>query len=237
LLVDFDPQGNASMALGVDIEALEYSVTDLLTGRMLDYQYLLWKKDENLKILPANTSLRTLEPELVAEVDGRIRLKARLQLAQEEFDYIIIDTPPTAGILTQGPLIASHQVIAPIDVGFFSLEGIRQLLADITKIRAHYNPALEIRGVLLTKYDSRTVLSKQVEKTLRNNFGKQVFETVIRVNVDLIRAQIQRENIFEFDPECPGAQDYQNLIHELVGNVVALPKRRAVSAKVKAKSR
>jgi chromosome partitioning protein len=203
----------------------------------LSDKYLLWKKDENLKILPANTNLRTLEPELVAQVDGRVRLKARLQLIQDEFDYIIIDTPPTAGIFTQGPLIASHYVIAPIDVGFFSLEGIRQLLADITKIRAHYNPELEIRGVLLTKYDSRTVLSKQVEKTLRNNFGKQVFDTVIRVNVDLIRSQIQRENIFEFDPECSGAKDYQNLMNELVGNVVALPQRRAVSAKVKAKSR
>ena len=104
LLVDFDPQGNASMALGVDIENLRYSVKDLLTGAMTDLHYLCWDKGDNLKILPANATLKDVEPDLLRSVDGRLRLKNHLQVIQDQFDFIIIDTPPTLGIFTQAPL-------------------------------------------------------------------------------------------------------------------------------------
>jgi chromosome partitioning protein len=231
LLVDFDPQGNASISLNVDIENLDWSVKDLLTGKMLDFHYLLWNKGEPLKILPANNNLKTIENELFTAVNGRVRLKARLMPILDDFDYIIIDTPPTTGIFTQAPLIASNDVIIPVDVGYFSLQGIRQLLEELEQIREHYNPNLQIAGILLTKFDSRTVLSRQVEAALRKSFEELAFKTMIRVNVDIIRAQIDRKSIFAFDRTSSGAQDYEQLIAELLaGNVVQFPKRRVASA-------
>jgi chromosome partitioning protein len=226
LLVDFDPQGHASMALDVDIESLDCSVKDLLTGQVTDFQYLLWDKGAHLKILPANNSLKDIENELVTSIDGRLRLRASLVPILDDFDYIIIDTPPTLGVFTQGPLISSTEVLIPVDVGFFSLQGIRQLPEEIEKIRVHYNKHLQIAGILLTKFDSRTILSRQVEGTLRKSFKEKAFQTVIRVNVDLIRAQIARQSIFAFDASSTGAKDYHSLIEELVGNVVAFPQKQ-----------
>jgi chromosome partitioning protein len=231
LLIDFDPQGNASISLDVDIEALKYSIKDLLTGKVLDLQYLVWEKGANLQILPANNSLREIEADLVGSVDGRLRLQARLAPIMHEYDFIIIDTPPTLGVFTQAPLIASTEVLIPVDVGYFSLQGIRQILEDIEKIRNHYNRSLQIGGILLTKFDSRTILSKQVEETLRRSFREKAFKTTIKVNVDLVRAQINRKSIFAFDEQSAGARDYQTLIDEVLGNVVQLPIRRAVGAK------
>ena len=121
-------------------------------------------------------------------------------------------------------------MLIPVDVGYFSLQGIRQILEDIEKIRVHYNRGLQIGGILLTKFDSRTILSKQVEETLRRSFKEKAFKTVIKVNVDLVRSQINRKSIFAFDETSSGARDYLSLIEEVVGNVVQLPKRRTVNA-------
>jgi chromosome partitioning protein len=232
LLVDFDPQGNASISLDVDIENLKHSVKDLLGNSSYPVQNLMWKKGETLRILPANSALKDIEPELLASVDGRLRLRARLLPIAEEFDYVIIDTPPTTGLFTQAPLIASGEVLIPVDVGYFSLQGIRQLLEEITKVREHFNPDLQITGILLTKFDSRTSFSAQVEKTLRGSFGDLAMKTMIRINIDLVRSQVSRQSIFAFDPDSAGSRDYQSLIDELVGNVMTFPKerkRRAVS--------
>ena len=232
LLVDFDPQGNASISLDVDIENLKHSVKDLLGNSSYPVQNLMWKKGETLRILPANSALKDIEPELLASVDGRLRLRARLLPIAEEFDYVIIDTPPTTGLFTQAPLIASGEVLIPVDVGYFSLQGIRQLLEEITKVREHFNPDLQITGILLTKFDSRTSFSAQVEKTLRGSFGDLAMKTMIRINIDLVRSKVSRQSIFAFDPDSAGSRDYQSLIDELVGNVMTFPKerkRRAVS--------
>jgi len=232
LLVDFDPQGNASISLDVDIENLKHSVKDLLGNFSYPVQNLMWKKGETLRILPANSTLKDIEPELLASVDGRLRLRSRLLPIVEDFDYVIIDTPPTTGLFTQAPLIASGEVLIPVDVGYFSLQGIRQLLEEITKVREHFNPDLQITGILLTKFDSRTSFSAQVEKTLRSSFGDLAMKSMIRINIDLVRSQVSRQSIFAFDPDSAGSRDYQSLIDELVGNVVSFPKerkRRAVS--------
>jgi chromosome partitioning protein len=222
LLVDFDPQGNASMALGVDIENLRYSVKDLLTGAMTDLHYLCWDKGDNLKILPANASLKDVEPDLLRSVDGRLRLKQHLQAILDQFDFIIIDTPPTLGIFTQAPLVASTEILIPVDVGYFSLQGIRQLLEEIASVREVFNPTLDKKKILLTKFDSRTTLSGQVREILRESFGEDALQTVINVNVDIVRAQIERTSIFAYDLTSTGAQDYQNVVEELLGNSVAL---------------
>jgi chromosome partitioning protein len=222
LLVDFDPQGNASMALGVDIENLRYSVKDLLTGAMTDLQYLCWDKGDDLKILPANATLKDVEPDLLRSVDGRLRLKNYLQPILDQFDFIIIDTPPTLGVFTQAPLVASTEILIPVDVGFFSLQGIRQLLEEIVSVRQVFNPTLEMKRILLTKFDSRTTLSGQVREILRESFGEDSLKTVINVNVDIVRAQIERKSIFAYDLTSTGAQDYQNVIEELLGNNVAV---------------
>ena len=222
LLVDFDPQGNASMALGVDIENLRYSVKDLLTGAMTDLHYLCWDKGDNLKILPANASLKDVEPDLLRSVDGRLRLKQHLQSILDQFDFIIIDTPPTLGIFTQAPLVASTEILIPVDVGYFSLQGIRQLLEEIASVREVLNPTLDKKKILLTKFDSRTTLSGQVREILRESFGADALHTVINVNVDIVRAQIERTSIFAYDLTSTGAQDYQNVVEELLGNNVAM---------------
>ena len=222
LLVDFDPQGNASMALGVDIENLRYSVKDLLTGAMTNLHYLCWDKGDNLKILPANATLKDVEPDLLRSVDGRLRLKNHLQAIQDQFDFIIIDTPPTLGIFTQAPLVASTEILIPVDVGYFSLQGIRQLLEEIASVRQVFNPTLDKKKILLTKFDSRTTLSAQVREILRESFGEDALKTVINVNVDIVRAQIERKSIFAYDLTSTGALDYQNVIEELLGNTVAV---------------
>lgn len=226
LLVDFDPQGNASISLDIDIENLKHSVKDLLGNTAYPTQNLLWKKGETLRILPANNTLKDIEPELLGSVDGRLRLRARLTPIVAEFDFVIIDTPPTTGIFTQAPLIASHEVLIPVDVGYFSLQGVRQLLEEIAKVREHFNQGLQIAGILLTKFDSRTTFSTQVEKTLRSSFGDLAMKTMIRINIDLVRSQVDRQSIFAFDPNSAGAKDYQSLVDELVGNVVSFPQER-----------
>jgi len=246
LLVDFDPQGNASMALGVDIENLRYSVKDLLIGAMTDLHYLCWDKGDNLKILPANATLKDVEPDLLRSVDGRLRLKNHLQTIQDQFDFIIIDTPPTLGIFTQAPLVASTEILIPVDVGYFSLQGIRQLLEEIASVRQVFNPTLDKKKILLTKFDSRTTLSGQVREILRESFGEDALKTVINVNVDIVRAQIERKSIFAYDLTSTGALDYQNVVEELLGNTVAVQpsgnvipfrkKRRGASALKESKS-
>jgi chromosome partitioning protein len=217
LLVDCDPQGNASRALGVDSAHVRYSVTDLLMGAMTDWQALCWEKGANLHILPANATLQDVEPELVRHVDGRWRLQQALQPLLDAFDVIVIDTPPTLGLLTQAPLVASTDLLIPVDVGYFSFEGMRQLLDAIARLRQEVPLTLETTHILLTKFDARTTLSAHVRALLRESGGAEVLHTVIHVNVDLVRAQMARQSIFAYDRTSTGAQDYQHMVEELLG--------------------
>src|SRR5712692_9112236 len=218
LLVDCDPQGSASLALGVDMAHVRYSVTDLLTGAMPEVQALCWDTDDHLHILPAHATLKDIEPELVRRVDGRLQLKHALQPLLDAFDVIVIDTPPTLGIWTQAPLVASTDLLIPVDVGYFSFEGMRQLLDAIARLRQEVPLTLATPHILLTKFDARTTLSAHVRAILRERCGAAVLHTVIRVNVDLVRAQMARQSDFAYDRTSPGAQDYQHVVEELLGN-------------------
>jgi chromosome partitioning protein len=218
LLIDCDPRGHASLALGVDMQHVRYSVTDLLTGVLPDVQALCRDPDDNLYILPANTTLTDLEPELGRRVDGRLQLKHALQPLLDAFDVIVIDTPPTLGLWMQAPLVASTELLIPVDVGYFAFEGMRQLLDAIARLRQEVPLTLETRHILLTKFDARTTLSAHVRALLRERCGTEALHTVIRVNVALARAHMASKSIFAYDRTSAGAQDYQHVVEELLGN-------------------
>jgi chromosome partitioning protein len=224
LLVDFDPRGHASMALGIDIQHVRYSVTDLLTGAMTDWQALCWDPSANLHILPANATLTDVEQDLGRRVDGRLQLKQALQPLLHAFDVIVIDTPPTLGLWTQAPLVASTDLLIPVDMGYFAFAGMRQLLDAIAHQQQEVPLTLATPHILLTKYDARTTLSAHVRAHLRERCDAEALHTVIRVNVALALAQMARQSIFAYDRTSPGAQDYQHVVEELLGN------RRAVAS-------
>jgi len=217
LLVDCDPRGHASLALGVDIQHVRYSVTDLLTGARPEVQALCWDPGANLHILPANATLTDIELELVRRGDGRLQLKQALQPLLDAFDVIVIDTPPTLGLWTQAPLVASTDLLIPIDVGYFAFAGMRQLLDAIARLRQEVPLTLATPHILLTKFDARTTLSAHVRAILQERYGAETLHTVIRVNVALARAQMARQSIFAYDRTSPGAQDYQHVVEELLG--------------------
>jgi len=217
LLIDCDPRGHASLALGVDIEHVRYSVTDLLMGALPEVQALCWDTGDNLYILPANATLQDVEPELVRRGDGPLRLHQALHPLRDAFDVIVIDTPPTLGLLMQAPLVASTDLLIPVDVGYFSLEGLRQLLDAIVRLRQEVPLTLATTHILLTKYDARTTLSAHVRALLRERCGAEALHTVIHKNVALVRAQMARQSIFAYDRTSAGAQDYQHVVEELLG--------------------
>ena len=224
LLVDCDPRGHASLALGVDMQHVRYSVTDLLTGVLPEVQALCREPDDQLYILPAHTTLTDLEPELVRRGDGRLQLKHALQPLLDAFDVMVIDTPPTLGLWMQAPLVASTELLIPVDVGSFAFAGMRQLLDAIARLRQEGPLTLETRHILLTKFDARTTLSAHVRALLRESCGTEALHTVIRVNVALARAQMASKSIFAYDRTSAGAQDYQHVVEELLGT------RRAVAS-------
>jgi len=217
LLVDCDPRGHASLALGVDRQHVRYSVTDLLTGVLPEVQALCRDPDDKLYILPAHATLTDVERELGRRVDGRLQLKQALQPLLHAFDVMVIDTPPTLGFWTQAPLVASTELLIPVDMGYFAVAGMRQLLDAIARLRQEVPLTLATPHILLTKCDARTTLSAHVRALLREQCDAAALHTVIRVNVALARAQRAHQSIFAYDRTSPGAQDYQHVVEELLG--------------------
>jgi len=217
LLVDCDPRGHASLALGVESAHVRYSVTDLLTGARPEVQTLCWDPGTNLHILPANATLTDLEPELWRRGDGRLQLKHALHPLLDAFDVMVIDTPPTLGLWMQAPLVASTDLLIPVDMGYFAVAGMRQLLDAIVRLRQEVPLTLATPHILLTKVDARTTLSAPVSALLQERGDAAVLHTVIRVNVALARAQMARQSIFAYDRTSRGAQDYQHVVEELLG--------------------
>lgn len=212
LIVDLDPQGNATSGLGIEKDVAVTSYDVLLGERSLE-DGVMETDRPGLYILPANQNLAGAEVELVT-MDGRDQRLANA-LALATFDYVLIDCPPALGLLTLNALIASNNVLIPVQAEYYALEGLGQLLGTIQAVRQSANPNLEILGVVLTMYDKRTSLSEQVSQELENHFGEKLFKTVIPRNVRLAEAPSFSKTIFEHDKWSRGAKAYKNLTKEV----------------------
>jgi chromosome partitioning protein len=220
LVVDLDPQGNSSMSF-LDIHELKRSMYDALsedTIRLTDI-ILPAEKVANLSIAPSQISLAKIEAKLLGELDSHYRLKDEMAAIQEAYDYIIIDTPPTLGIITVNALVAATHVLIPIQASYFALEGTDDLLETIDKIKVRANPQLQILGALITMYDKRTTLAKDIYEQIQQVFGNKVFQTVITKSVRLEESPAYRESIFTFAPRSTGAYEYYRLSEEVLSRV------------------
>jgi chromosome partitioning protein len=220
LLVDLDPQSNSSMSY-LDIHELRLSMYDALTDDQIHLADILKpaEKIENLSIAPSTIALAKIEAKLIGELDSHYRLKDELQRIQDDFDYVIIDTPPTLGIITVNALVAATHVLIPIQASYFALEGTDDLLETIDKIKVRANPQLQILGALITMYDKRTLLAKDIYEQIQRVFGTKVFQTVITKSVRLEESPAYRESIFTFAPRSTGAYEYYRLSEEVLSRV------------------
>ena len=215
LLVDADPQGNATSGLGLDKDS-EFSTYDVLINDVEIHNTVQRAKIKNLDICPTNMSLAGAEVELVSAVGREYRLKEKLDKAKDNYDYIIIDCPPSLGLITLNALTASDSVLIPVQCEYFALEGVGELLKTIDLVRRYYNRTLSIEGAVLTMYDSRTKLSNQVVTEITKYFENKVFDTVIPRNVRLSEAPSYGLPITLYDPRSKSARSYEKLVKEIL---------------------
>jgi len=219
LLADLDPQANSTISF-LDSQEIGTSIYDMLTDQDVHFEEVLKKtKIDNLDILPSRISLAKLEGKLIGEVDALFRLKDKLDLIDSRYDVIMIDTPPTLGLITVNALVAATHLIIPIQSSYFALEGTDDLLETIQKVKSRPNPQLEVLGVVITLHDRRTTLSKDIFDQIHNVFGDKVFETTISKSVRLEESPAYRESIFSFAPTSSGATEYSNLCDEVIRRV------------------
>ncbi len=216
LLVDIDPQGNSTSGVGIDKNKVGISTYDILLGSSGIAEAILETEINYLWILPSNINLVGAEIELVGAPAREHRLKKALEPVRDQFDYIIIDCPPSLGFLTINTLTAADSLIIPIQCEYYALEGLGQLLNTVKLVQKHLNPSLDIQGVLLTMYDGRLNLSRQVADEARSFFADKVFNTVISRNVRLSEAPSFGKPIVLYDILCTGAANYINLAKEVL---------------------
>ena len=217
LLIDTDPQGNATSGLGITKE-LELSVYDVLVGDTEMIETLQESNIKNLTICPSNISLAGAEVELVSMMSREQRLKTKLDEIKDNYDYILIDCPPSLGLVTLNAFTASDSVLIPVQCEYFALEGLGQLLNTVNLVKKHLNKNLEIEGALLTMYDARTNLSNQVVKEVKKYFENKVYKTVIPRNVRLSEAPSYGMPISLYDPKSKGAKAYEKFTKEIIKN-------------------
>ncbi|KXB52654.1 sporulation initiation inhibitor protein Soj [Umbribacter vaginalis] len=216
LLVDLDPQGNATSGLGIDKGEITRCIYDLLLNDTPLHEVIIPDVAPGLDLVPATINLAGAEVELVSEMARENRLKDTLGSLRGKYDYILIDCPPSLGLLTVNALVASDKLIIPIQCEFYALEGVTKLLDSMKRVKSRLNPSLDIFGILLTMYDGRTMLARQVAKEVRSFFGKQVFETIIPRTVKLSEAPSYGLPITEYDPHGRGAESYTALAKEVI---------------------
>jgi chromosome partitioning protein len=216
LLIDIDPQGNSTSGIGLDKNVIDKSTYDVLLGGSLISEAIMATEIQSLWILPSNINLVGAEIELVGAPQREQRLKKAIEPIRDQYDFIIIDSPPSLGILTINTLTAADSIIIPIQCEYYALEGLGQLLNTIRLVQRHLNPSLDIHGVLLTMYDGRLNLSRQVADEARSFFAEKVFNTVISRNVRLSEAPSFGKPIVLYDILCTGAANYINLAKEVL---------------------
>lgn len=215
LLIDADPQGNATSGVGIEKNS-EKSVYELLVEETKASEIIQESSIKNLKVCPSNINLAGAEVELVSMMSREQRLKEKLEEVENEFDYVIIDCPPSLGLITLNAFTASNSVLIPIQCEYYALEGLGQLINTINLVKKHLNKNLEIEGALLTMYDIRTNLSNQVVKEVKKYFGDKVYKTVIPRNVKLSEAPSYGMPITQYDPRSKGAKSYDKFVKEFL---------------------
>ena len=216
LMIDADPQGNASSGVGLDRDDIELSIYDILIDEV-EFDNVVKKTNiKNLDICPSNINLAGAEVELVSVMSRENRLKEKLDKIKDNYDYIIIDCPPSLGLITLNAFTASDSVLIPVQCEYYALEGLGQLLNTINLVKKHLNKNLEIEGALLTMYDVRTNLSNQVVKEVKNYFNDKVYKNVIPRNVKLSEAPSYGMPISVYDPRSKGAKSYEKFVKEFL---------------------
>jgi chromosome partitioning protein len=216
LLVDLDPQANSTLSF-LDMPEVSRSVYDAIVDPAIALKdVILPTPVENLWIAPARIALAKLEAKLLGEMDAHFRLKDKIEPIRTEYPHIVIDCPPTLGLLTVNALVASTHLLIPIQSSYFALEGTDDLLETIEKVRARPNPALRILGVVITMHDKRTSLARDIRTQIQKVFGGKVFKTVITKSVRLEESPAYKESIFTFAPDSTGATEYYSLCEEVI---------------------
>jgi chromosome partitioning protein len=219
LLIDLDPQGNSSLSF-LDNKVIEQSIYDLLTDSTSKPENIIKPTSiPGLDVMPSRINLAKFESKLIGEFDAPFRLKDRIDGLTKSYDYILIDTPPTLGLITVNALVASDYVLVPIQPSYFALEGTDDLLETVEKIKARPNPRLQVLGVVITLLDKRTTLARDIQEQIRTVFGDKVFSTVISKSVRLEESPAYKETIFTFAPTSSGATEYSSLCDEVMSRV------------------
>jgi chromosome partitioning protein len=216
LLIDLDPQANSTMSF-LDMPNVTRSVYDAIADSAVALADVIVPAPiENLFVAPSRIALAKLEAKLVGEMDAHFRLKDKLEPLLKQYAEVVIDCPPTLGLLTVNALVAATHLLIPIQSSYFALEGTDDLLETIEKVRARPNPALRILGVVITMHDKRTALARDIRMQIQKVFGGKVFKTVITKSVRLEESPAYRESIFTFAPESSGASEYYSLREEVI---------------------
>lgn len=216
LLIDADPQANATSGLGIEVQSVAHGTYQLLEHSVLAKDTIVPTNSPNLSLIPSHIDLVAAEIELVDKKDREYMLKKAIRKIVDDFDYIFIDCAPSLGLITLNALVAAESVIIPIQCEYFALEGLGKLLNTIKSVQKIHNPDLDIEGLLLTMYDTRLRLSNQVVEEVKKHFGKMVFKTIIQRNIRLSEAPSFGEDIITYDAASRGAKSYLSLANEMI---------------------
>ena len=219
LLIDLDPQGNATSGVGIMKKTLKSTVFDLLTTDATAESVILKTPYDNLSVIPANTTLARAEYELGDVENGEFVMKNKLSAVRDRFDYVIIDCPPSLGMLTVNAMSASDGVVIPMQCEFFALEGLSQLMFTISRIKQHYNKELNVTGILVTMHNNRLILSMQVINELKKHYADKLFETTISRNVKVSEAPGFGAPVYYHENRSKGAIEYMNVAKQLAERI------------------
>jgi chromosome partitioning protein len=218
LTIDIDPQGNTTSGIGIDKNKIGVSVYDVIIGGVEPGKAIIKTTVENLYIIPSTVQLAGAEIELTQFDNSQVKLKEAIETLDKDFDFIFIDCPPSLGLLTVNALAAVNSIIIPIQCEFYALEGVGQLIRTIQRVKQSLNPGLEIQGVVLSMYDSRTNLSTAVVDEVQKFFKGKVYKTMIPRNIKLAESPSYGQPIMVYDPKCKGAEAYEELAREFIIN-------------------